>query len=35
MNTRIDQWEVLGAVVRLGSFAAAATKICPRSDVAE
>ena len=27
MNTTIDQWEVLEAVVELGSFAAAATKM--------
>ena len=27
MNTTIDQWEVLEAVVQLGSFAAAATKM--------
>ena len=27
MNTTIDQWEVLEAVVQLGSFAAAASKM--------
>ncbi len=27
MNTTLDQWEVLEAIVELGSFAAAATKM--------